>query len=765
MPSTTLHHLPCNPAVAIVVLPLLLLQTGNLYAQQQPLPALPLQPLSIIGTPAEAAQVAGGATVLTDADLERLNYTDIQRILRMVPGVSLQIEDGYGLRPNISIRGTATDRSAGITLLEDGVLIAPAPYAAPAAYYFPNAGRINQVEVLKGPAAITQGPYTVGGALNLVSTPIPDDNRGMLELEAGSDNTFRAHAHYGGSNDNWSYLVETLQWYSDGFQNIDRSDRDAGFDIQDYMAKLRYSSDRSKDGPHHQLELKLQYAEQDSNFSYLGLTDADFRADPTRRYGLSELDNMDTEHSQVQLTYLLELNDDWGVQMTAYNNQFERNWFKTQGIDLDGSENAEAFTAVSWSDIINALNHGLGIGDLSVADLQGIVDGTADTAAGAIQLRANDREYYSRGIQSEIHASFATGKLKHQLNIGLRLHTDQADRLQRNSTYTQINGSLVLDDFGRLGNAGNQIDNADAFAAYIHDNIQLGRLTLSPGLRLESIDQKRIRFENRPEQTADLASRADENIRDIRNNDTDSLIAGIGGLYKFTDSLSGVLGVHEGFSAPSNAPGVRPESSINYEYGLRFNNGWLQAEAIGFVTDYDNLVGVCTNSSGANCEFGQAFNGEAASVLGVETMLVTDISPWIAYGMPLRINYTYIDAEFDTDIADTDFFGDVSKGDPLPFIPDHQFNVQLGFEAARWASYVNATYVDKVCTRSPCSEFLVTDSTFTVDLSAQVDITSRLQLYGRLENLFDENALLGRQPDGARPNKDRSFTVGVRMRL
>ncbi|MDA3934207.1 MAG: TonB-dependent receptor plug domain-containing protein, partial [Gammaproteobacteria bacterium] len=405
MPSTTLHHLPCNPAVAIFLLPLLLLQTGNLYAQQQPLPALPLQPLSIIGTPADAAQVAGGATVLTEADLERLNYTDIQRILRMVPGVSLQIEDGYGLRPNISIRGTATDRSAGITLLEDGVLIAPAPYAAPAAYYFPNAGRINQVEVLKGPAAITQGPYTVGGALNLVSTPIPEDNRGMLELEAGSDDTFRAHAHYGGSNDNWSYLVETLQWYSDGFQNIDRSDRDAGFDIQDYMAKLRYSSDRSKAGPHHQLELKLQYSEQDSNFSYLGLTDADFRADPTRRYGLSELDNMDTEHSQVQLTYLLELNDDWGVQMTAYNNEFERNWFKTQGIDLDGSDNAEAFTAVSWSDVINALNHGLGIGDLSAADLQAIVDGTADTAAGAIQLRANDREYYSRGIQTEIHGS------------------------------------------------------------------------------------------------------------------------------------------------------------------------------------------------------------------------------------------------------------------------------------------------------------------------------------------------------------------------
>jgi len=752
-------------SIAIGTAWLLAFTATGLQAQDEPLAALPLQPLSIIGTPEDAAQITGGATVITDEELERLNYTDIQRILRLVPGVAIQVEDGFGLRPNISIRGTATDRSARITLMEDGVLIAPAPYAAPAAYYFPNAGRIHQVEVLKGPAAITQGPYTVGGALNLLSTPIPDRDGGMLEIEGGPDATFRGHFHYGGGNENWSYVVETLQWYSDGFQDIDRSSRDAGFDIQDYMAKLRYNTDRNADGPYQQVELKLQYAEQDSNFSYLGLTDVDFRADPLRRYGLSELDNIQTEHWQVQLNYQIEFNDDWALQLTGYNNDFRRNWFKTEGIDVDGSANAEEFDRTSWFNVIDALNNGEGIGELSAADLQAILDGSQDTAAGAIQLRANNREYYSRGVQTQLAGNFATGSVAHELTVGLRFHSDQEDRLQRNSTYTQINGSLVLDDLGRLGNAGNRIQNADAFSAFIYDRISIGRLTLTPGLRLESIDQDRIRFETRPDRTDNLASRADDNIRDTRQNNTDSLLAGIGALYQFSDSLSGVLGVHEGFSAPSNAPGVRPESSINYEYGLRFNNGWLQAEAIGFFTDYDNLVGVCTNSSGADCNPGDAFNGEAASVLGLEFLLQTDISPWIGYGMPLRFNYTFIDAEFDTDIADTEFFGDVSKGDPLPFIPEHQFNAQLGFEATRWATYINATFVDNVCTRSPCSEFLVTDSTFTVDLSAQYDLSNDLQLYTRVENLFDENALLGRQPYGARPNKDRTFALGVRLAL
>ena len=60
---------------------------------------------------------------------------------------------------------------------------------------------------------------------------------------------------------------------------IDRSKRDTGLDVADYMVKLSYAPDNSR----HRVELKLQYADQSSNQSYLGLTDTGFDADPLRR--------------------------------------------------------------------------------------------------------------------------------------------------------------------------------------------------------------------------------------------------------------------------------------------------------------------------------------------------------------------------------------------------------------------------------------------------------------------------------------------------
>ena len=186
-------------------------EAGDVYAL--------LETVTIVGSREATHGVAGAANFIDEEQLAQFAHADVQRILRQVPGLSIQLEDGYGLRPTISIRGVATERSGRITLLEDGVLIAPAPYSAPSAYYFPTAGRMAAFEVVKGPSAITQGTYTIGGALNMVSTPVPGVRRGRLFAELGQHANRRLHASYGDRLDGGlGFLVETHQWGSDGYR-------------------------------------------------------------------------------------------------------------------------------------------------------------------------------------------------------------------------------------------------------------------------------------------------------------------------------------------------------------------------------------------------------------------------------------------------------------------------------------------------------------------------------------------------------------------
>lgn len=727
--------------------------SGSLYANE-----LIQEEVTIIGSKERVQQVTGSAHFVGPDDLKQFYHSDVQRIARQIPGVSLQVEDGYGLRPNIGIRGVPTERSARITLLEDNVLIAPAPYSAPSAYYFPTPGRIHSFEVVKGPAAITQGPYTIGGALNMISTPIPEDAQGKLLLEAGEDATYRLHGHYGQRTEQgFGFLLETHQWLSDGFQSIDRSSQDSGLDLTDYTLKLSYAPEGSR----HAVDFKYQYADQESEQSYLGLTDADFDDDAYRRYGLSALDNIETEHEQFILRYRFSVTDDVRLSATAYNNEHERNWFKTEGIDFDGSANAQEFSRTSWFNVIDAINRGESLGGFSAAQLQGILDGTVDTAAGSIQLRSNAREYYSRGVQFQLDWDFVAGDVTHELEVGVRYHEDEEDRLQRNSSYRQENGALILDDFGLLGNAGNRIQDAEAVAIHFYDRISFGDWVFTPGLRYEDISQSRIRYETRTDRTADPSSRAGDNVRDTRENDTQVWIPGLGALYRVNEQASIFAGIHKGFSAPSNAPDVDEEESINYELGLRFERDNLSAELVGFLNDYDNLVGVCTASSGSDCEIGDAFNGDGATVLGLEALLRTELSTAAAYSIPLQVTYTYSDSEFDSDIADTDFFGDVSEGDPIPYIPENQVFVTLGFVMGSSASYLSVNYVDDVCVRASCDEFEQTDDTLTLDVSTRYDINSAASVFAKVENLTEADDIVGRQPYGARPNKARTGTIGV----
>ena len=157
--------------------------------------------------------------------------------------------------------------------------------------------------------------------------------------------------------------------------------------------------------------------------------------------------------------------------------------------------------------------------------------------------------------------------------------------------------------------------------------------------------------------------------------------------YQLSDTVELIAGAHRGFTAPTNAEGVRPEEAMNFEFGFQWSTGAGALEVIGFLSDYDNILGQCTSSSGNDCEAGDAFNGDAATIGGRGNTLDDDLG---SYTIPSIWNpvlvYTYTQGEFDSDIADADFFGNVRAGQSLPYISKNQIAWSLVAEHAALGS-------------------------------------------------------------------------------
>ncbi|TKA90010.1 TonB-dependent receptor [Guyparkeria sp. SB14A] len=710
--------------------------------QAVPVTASPvLDRISIVGGSAAIRDVAGSAHVLDHETLETIPGNDPMKVLREVPGVYVTEEEGHGLFPNISIRGANQDRNSRITVMEDGVMIAPAPYAAPAAYYFPNIARMDSVEVRKGSSSIEYGPYTIGGALNMTSTPIPGEAQGRVRVSAGERDGRRLHAWYGDSEETFGYLLETYQDTTDGFRDLDTPQRGTdqpGYEIQNYLGKFRLNSPASAER-YQELELKLARDDKTIDETYLGLTREDYEATPYRRYAGSAIDEMNTKHTQYQLRHFIEVNPDLDVTTTLYRNEFHRNWYKLASVDGNGISGILADP------------------DAYAGEMSWITGANSDDLRGTI--KANNREYVSQGIESRANWHVTTGDIDHHLKFGLRYHEDEIDRFQWQDEYDMVDGSLVLTDRGALGDAGNRVTEAKTIAAFVQDRMDFGRLAVTPGLRYESISIDRTRYADADRSTI---SRNDESA------DYNVLIPGLGATFDVNENWQLLGGIYKGF-APTGVGEADEEEAINWEAGVRYQNGAFQSELIGFLNDYENLVGQCTASTGGGCDIGDTFDGGEAQVRGLEALALYDLAAgrdW-AVNLPLRVAYTWTDTEFQNSF-DSDYgaWGDVNQGDELPNTPEHQLSVSAGVVGERFGVHATANYVGE--TRAvagsgsiPADEKV--DARTIFDLSANYRLTKHAKLFAEVENLTDETYVAAIRPAGFRVGKPRTVMVGAQF--
>jgi Fe(3+) dicitrate transport protein len=91
------------------------------------------------------------------------------------------------------------------------------------------------------------------------------------------------HAYAGASTEQFGFVFEFLRIHNTGFKRLPNEQSDTGATRNDWMAKGSYVLDpRARN--RQELGVKLTYSDEKSNETYLGLTDADFRANPYQRY-------------------------------------------------------------------------------------------------------------------------------------------------------------------------------------------------------------------------------------------------------------------------------------------------------------------------------------------------------------------------------------------------------------------------------------------------------------------------------------------------
>ncbi|MEN8746359.1 MAG: TonB-dependent receptor [Polaribacter sp.] len=700
----------------------------------------------IFGNKYVAKHRTGSAYYLSPKELQKFSFTDINKALRTVPGVSLYEEDGFGLRPNISLRGTSPERSSKITVMEDGVLIAPAPYSASSAYYFPTIARMEAVEVLKGSSQVQYGPFTTGGAINMISSQIPTDFSGSVRASYGSFNSNQLHAKVGGNHKNIGYFIEYLNYGSEGFKTLE-SGKNTGFNKNDVVAKLRvqlFPNQTVKQS----LAFKFQYADEKGNETYLGLTEEDFKANPFSRYAASNNDEMTTDHTQYMLTHHLGFSKNFTVTTTFYRNNFARNWYKLNDITFEGNQQ-------KISKILDD--------PTNYSDHFSIVNGTVNSSADAIAVKANNRSYYAQGMQTKLDYHWYTENLFHDLELGFRYHYDEEDRFQWVDKYSISNtGVLTETTAGVPGTDANRISSAKAFASYITYKLKYQNWTFTPGVRYEDILLERKDFGKND------ITRAGSDLNE-RQNSVAVFIPGMGANYKFNNDLSLFGGIHKGFSPPGNKEDEKAEESINYELGTRFSLGKLKGEFVGFYNDYSNLLGSDIAATGGTGSLDQ-FNAGAVKVNGIELLLNYNITSEAArFSFPMSLGYTYTNTEFLNSFGSTDsLWGTVTLGDELPYIPKHQLNAALSLEHAKFEINVNARYNGAFRTLAgsgtiPTNEKVA--SNFIIDMSSKYRITPQFQLTANLTNLLNNTYAVSRVPAGLRPGHPFGIYAGFQYQF
>lgn len=534
-PRSTPTPLPFKPGKTALAAATLLLAANTAYASNDE--AATLATVQVIGSAENLPNLAGAASIVSQEELDSSRPFTVNEVLRRVPGVNVRDEEGFGLRPNIAIRGLNPTRSTKITLLEDGLPLAYAPYGDNASYYHPMIDRYSRIEVLKGANSLLFGPQTIGGVINYI-TPAPrQEFGGSLQGAVGNRDFFNGRASIGGGGFNLDYVRKQGQ----GARS------NTNHELDDLNLKYAFAINDQ-----HAITLRANYYTESSQVTYAGLTQAEFERFGGQ-YNPFENDRFEIERIGVSATHDFAFNAQSTLTTSLYYSQFDRDWWR-QASNSQDPQCGPAFNAARLSG-------------------QAVDVNSCNSNQGRL------RYYETYGIEPRLTVTHLGGEFQ----AGFKAHYEDQDRRQVNGSSPNARTGILVED---------NLRNTSAYSAFVANRFDVGQFSITPIARYESIDVERTNQLDGSTGTTKVTAFTPGIGATWNPTDTLTVFSSLheGFAPPRVEDLIGTAGT---------VTEVDSEKSTNFELGLRsqLSNNWA-VQAAYFRTDFSNLIAVGSIAGG-----------------------------------------------------------------------------------------------------------------------------------------------------------------------
>jgi iron complex outermembrane recepter protein len=733
-----------------------------LQAQEQTNPAAVLEapsvevvgttPLPGIGTPVN--QVPANVQAITGQTIEEQQNVSLPAAMdKNLGSVSISSGQANPFMPDVSFRGFQGSPllgvPQGISVFVDGVRVNEA-FGDTINWDLIQDASVSTINLIPGSNPVF-GLNTLGGALSINTKSGKTYPGGSVMLQGGSFGSYEGAADYGGHSGPWDYFVAGTYLHSDGWRDFSSSRLEqifgkAGYETGDFDADLSYTFGNNK-------------LEGTQTFSLSLL-----QIDPALAYTYPDITNNLLNAFNLRLSKVIGADKILGGNV--YYRGFNQNNF---------SSNVNGECADS------TINPGL------CAPGSGEAQGSNDTS---------DTSTNGFGGTLQFTLLAPLGKHENTLVAGVsydgdRTHFTQYEQL---ANFSSDRGTIGASPFS----LETDIDaNNNYYGVYLTDTFGINRITF---LTLSA------RYNYAQTQTLDNTGQEP----DLNGDNTFSrLTPAIGLNWNPNRAFNTYISYNEGMRVPTPAeltcadpnapcklpnafladPPLEPVLAKTFELGTRGAiTETLSYTASLYRTNLQNDIEFVSASSSGTLGYFQ--NVGTTRRQGLELGLQGN---WRK--LSWQAAYSYIDATFQTPFtvsspnnSSADAAGDiqVQSGDSIPGIPNNNFKLLLSYAfTPRVSGGLNLVYAGSQYAQgdqnNQDSSGKVPGYT-VVNLTGSWQIADGLQLFGRIDNLFDTTYALGgvlgenffngpgltfdaaaaRSEQFRTPDTPRSFFVGLR---